>query len=341
MHVFVYEWITGGGLVDHPGRLPESLLAEGAAMASAAAQDFLAISGCRVTRLGDPRLEPATLRGERRVEIHSEAQRRDEFAAAAAAADYTLVIAPEFDRILTKSFAAATEVGARLLGGSADLIRTASDKHRTCERLTAAGISTPAAVLIEADAERLPRDFEYPGVLKPLDGAGSQHTLLVEGPGDEPPPYPWTRRLERFCPGRPASVAAICGPGGQAILPPCWQWLSGDGRFTYRGGAIIGESGPAARATSLAERVLAALPPATGYVGIDMVLGDAPDGGDDVVIEVNPRLTTSYVGLRAAVDVNLAELMIAGFEGTPLPSVGSAAAIEFTSAGDVTNAAPG
>jgi predicted ATP-grasp superfamily ATP-dependent carboligase len=52
------------------------------------------------------------------------------------------------------------------------------------------------------------------------------------------------------------------------------------------------------------------LPPTVGYVGIDLVLGPAADGSEDVVIEVNPRLTTSYVGLRRLLRNNLAEVML-------------------------------
>ena len=51
------------------------------------------------------------------------------------------------------------------------------------------------------------------------------------------------------------------------------------------------------------------MPPTVGYVGVDLVLGREPDGSEDVVIEINPRLTTSYVGLRAAARTNLAEAM--------------------------------
>jgi len=35
------------------------------------------------------------------------------------------------------------------------------------------------------------------------------------------------------------------------------------------------------------------------------VLGDAADGSGDFAIEINPRLTTSYVGLRALTADNL------------------------------------
>ncbi|MAT71508.1 MAG: hypothetical protein CMJ58_18530 [Planctomycetaceae bacterium] len=337
MHVFIYEWITGGGLVEQAGRLPESLLAEGAAMTAAVAEDFLALDDCRVTRLADPRVSHQRLAGETIVEVHGEQERRAEFAAAAAAADYTLLIAPEFDHILARAFRAAREVSATILGGSADLIRVASCKQSTSERLLAAGVPTPEAVLLEADAERLPRDFAYPGVLKPLDGAGSQHTYLVEGPLDEPPPYPWPRRLERYVPGRAASVAAICGPGGYAMLPPCWQRQSVDGRFTYLGGATIDERPLAERARQLAGQALAALPPATGFVGVDLVLGNAPAG--DAVIEVNPRLTTSYVGLREVVAENLAAAMIAARHGDVPECLAVRDGVEFTLAGVVASAA--
>jgi predicted ATP-grasp superfamily ATP-dependent carboligase len=37
------------------------------------------------------------------------------------------------------------------------------------------------------------------------------------------------------------------------------------------------------------------IPGLAGYVGIDLLL---PDGGDPLIVEINPRLTTSYVGYR-------------------------------------------
>ena len=40
MNVFLYEWITGGGLVEESGRLPASLLVEGSAIIAALAADL-------------------------------------------------------------------------------------------------------------------------------------------------------------------------------------------------------------------------------------------------------------------------------------------------------------
>jgi predicted ATP-grasp superfamily ATP-dependent carboligase len=47
-----------------------------------------------------------------------------------------------------------------------------------------------------------------------------------------------------------------------------------------------------------------------GYVGVDLILGKGEDGALDQVIEINPRVTTSYVGLRALAKTNLAKAMM-------------------------------
>jgi predicted ATP-grasp superfamily ATP-dependent carboligase len=340
MHVFLYEWITGGGLVEQPGRLPASMLAEGSAMIAALAEDFAAIAGARVTVLRDMRLDNLPLRGCEVIEIESIPHWRGEFDRLAREADWTMVVAPELDGILRQTLRRVDAARGRALNASDEFVAIASDKHRTAMRLATAGIPVPQARLLEADETKLPADFEYPAVLKPVDGAGSQHTLLVHGAGDEPPPYPWPRRLERFCPGRAASVAALCGPGGRTLLPPCWQNLSDDGRFVYRGGATIREGPLAARAAALAARTLDALPPARGYVGVDLLLGNDPNGEGDVVIEVNPRLTTSYVGLRAAVPQNLAKAIVDVADGRPVKWIPSATPVEFDAVGAVWHPQP-
>jgi predicted ATP-grasp superfamily ATP-dependent carboligase len=335
MHIFLYEWITGGGLVEQTGRLPPSLLVEGSAMIAALADDFAAMRDARVTVLRDMRIDTLPLRGCDVVEIESSTQRNAEFERLAATADRTMVVAPEFDGILLESVERTSVSGGRSLNASAEFVRLCSNKHLTAERLAASGVPVPDAQLLDADEAKLPADFEYPAVLKPIDGAGSQHTLLVHDALDEPAPYPWPRRIERYCRGRAASVAVLTGPAGRHTLPPCWQHLSDDGRFTYLGGAIVGERALAERATALANRALDALPAAVGYVGIDLILGNDPDGRADFVIEVNPRLTTSYVGLRAAIPQNLAKAILDVADGRDVELTPGAGEIEFDASGAV------
>ncbi|MEM8944834.1 MAG: ATP-grasp domain-containing protein [Planctomycetota bacterium] len=335
MHLFLYEWITGGGLVEEPSPLPTSMLSEGSAMATALAADLSGIEGARVSVLRDIRLDDVPFPDCDVVEVHSSTHREDEFERLAASADHTFLVAPETDNILIDTLRNAHAAGGRPLAPSEDFVALASDKDKTAAALARAGVPVPQATSLSADEEKLPDDFDYPAVLKPVLGAGSQHTLLVAGSRDEPPPYPWPRRLEKYCPGIAASVSALCGPSHRTLMAPCRQTLSADGRFTYHGGSLIRETELARRAKELADRALDALPPAIGYVGIDLVLGKSGDGSADFVIEVNPRLTTSYVGLRASTSDNLAIAMIDNAAGRASSPRFHDHQLEFTADGTI------
>jgi hypothetical protein len=53
-----------------------------------------------------------------------------------------------------------------------------------------------------------------------------------------------------------------------------------------------------------------------------------------LLIKINPRLTTSYVGLRILADFNLAEVLLAVATGRPLPAWRwRAGAVEFSPMG--------
>jgi predicted ATP-grasp superfamily ATP-dependent carboligase len=231
-------------------------------------------------------------------------------------ADRTVVIAPECGAVLETRAQWVESAGGRLLSPSPAVIALAADKHRCAEHLRQAGIPTPVGRLV-TPGHPLPTHFPYPAVLKPRDGAGSLGVQWIAKAqtayetGELGP----AARLESFCPGIAASVAVLCGPRGCWPLPACRQCLSGDGRFRYLGGETPLATALAGRAQGLALAAIASLPPTIGYLGVDLVLGDNPAGRADVVVEINPRLTTSYVGLRQLLRTNLAGAMLAVAEG--------------------------
>src|SRR5262249_34011264 len=135
--------------------------------------------------------------------------------------------------------------------------------------------------------------------------------MAAELPGAELLLQPWV-------PGTAASVAFLLGPRQEIPLAPAAQLLSDDGRFRYLGGTAPLTPNLARRAVAVARNAIQAVPDLRGYVGVDLVLGDAADGSSDQVIEINPRLTTSYIGLRALARVNLAELMLHVIQGEPV-----------------------
>ncbi|MEM8865744.1 MAG: ATP-grasp domain-containing protein, partial [Planctomycetota bacterium] len=106
-------------------------------------------------------------------------------------------------------------------------------------------------------------------------------------------------------------------------------------RLSYLGGWLPLSTEQAERATRLALAAIAAMPPTRGYVGVDLVLGEGVAGQDDRVIEINPRLTTSYAALRSAVEENLAEQMLAATGGTPVKLTPTGKSIEFDADGSI------
>ncbi len=63
-----------------------------------------------------------------------------------------------------------------------------------------------------------------------------------------------------------------------------------------------------ARAIELGRRALASVPGLGGYVGVDLVLGDS--AAADCAIEINPRPTVAYVGLRRLCLTSLARAIL-------------------------------
>jgi len=322
--VFLYEFVTGGGSWSLPdSAVPSgSLLAEGTAMLQALAADLLAIGDLELHVLADSRLPKFWPEGCHASLVDGSREERRLLTSLAAKSDATLIIAPEFDDLLTSrcewAGKEAGNVGGSLFSPDRAFVALATDKTRCAERLAMAGIAVPTSTLLET-GEPPPSDFPLPAVLKPNDGAGSCDVRMVNSIS-EMAVHSATRpiwRLEAFQPGIPASVAVLCGPAQNLVLQPGKQLLSTDGHLEYLGSAWPLDPCLQARASRLAAAVIQALPSTRGYVGVDLVLGNAEDGSDDVVLEVNPRLTTSYVGLRQIVTSNLAASMMRVAAGLP------------------------
>jgi predicted ATP-grasp superfamily ATP-dependent carboligase len=307
MKIFIYEFTCAT-----PSRsaLAQSLRNEGQAMLAAVLADFERIDGVRTSTL---------LADDCHWTFGRVCERtgRDEYQAfvrLAGAADYTLVIAPEFDALLETRCQWAREAGGRTLNGTLAAIQLTADKLQLARHFEQHQIPTPAACLVPS----LPRNF--PAVLKPRHGAGSQSTFLVNDAAQLKHSVDVAHAealagefiVQPFVAGLPASVAMLTGPCGNVPLWPAAQHLStDDGRFRYLGGTVPLPERYWQRAIALAERAVASVSGLCGYVGVDLALGDADDGSADAVIEINPRLTTSYIGLRQITEVNLAEWMLA------------------------------
>jgi predicted ATP-grasp superfamily ATP-dependent carboligase len=348
MRIFVYEYISAelAGSAVAP-----SLRTEGRAMLAAALSDLARLPEVQVETLlcaEEPALgmevpPPRVIRA-------TSARMEDTFRDLARRSDFTLVIAPEFDELLATRSRWVLEAGGTLLGCSPQAVRLAGDKLALAQFWQQCGVPTPATREVSADAFSF--DHPFPIVCKPRFGAGSQATFLARDSAEFARRWAETREecpgaciVQPFVHGTPVSVAVIVGrekgsrapldidtgssslirrhreeepvrPSANMVaLRPASQELSQDGRFQYQGGVLPLPDAAADRAVRLALRALASAEGLCGYVGVDLVLGDASDGRADVAIEINPRLTTSYVGLRALAETNLASLILAAVRG--------------------------
>jgi predicted ATP-grasp superfamily ATP-dependent carboligase len=317
MRVFVCEYCCAvGGAA--------ALLGEGRAMLFALLDDLARLPGVvPVTLLAPglltPRETPPLAPVVQVVSLSSGADEARLFRGLCAEADATILISPESDGLLRERVGWAEQVGARLLGPTAAAAEVAGDKLLTARALARAGTPAPPTVPLPEH-----RAVAYPAVVKPRDGAGSLATFLART-ADEVPRLAEQARAEGhggdlivqpFVPGMAASVSLLVGPGQVVPLRAGRQSLSQDGRFRYLGGALPLPSALEERARSLALRAVGAVAGLGGWVGVDVVLGDA-----DAVIEINPRLTTSYLGLRRLTDDNLAAALLAVGRGEPAPTL--------------------
>jgi predicted ATP-grasp superfamily ATP-dependent carboligase len=341
--VLVYEYLAAGGRQQAAGNEdelsslpaarcmpPASLWAEGWAMLSAAVADFRRVAGVQVRTILDARLqdEPAVMiavAGWPDISIIWTDDEPAAFRAAAADADFALVVAPEFDRILETRCRWAIDAGAALLGPSPEAVALTADKLALARHFAARGVPTPETILWSHNT----MDFvQPPCVVKPRFGAGSQHVCLLGEVGRDSYPVSFPDGLgnpsyqsnsdmivQPFVPGRPASVSFLIGPRETIALMPAWQDISADGQFHYRGGSGPLPAELADRAARIARQAIDAVPGLAGYVGVDVILG----AQSDHVIEINPRLTTSYVGLRALATDNLMDVLLRLMRGESVP----------------------
>jgi predicted ATP-grasp superfamily ATP-dependent carboligase len=317
MQIFVYEYTCAAA---SEGTMAPSLHREGAAMLAALLDDFAALPEARVvTIVGEGRQLPLIRRAQKLgyrfqcLPVRQESE-RSVFCSLSAVSDWSIVVAPETDNLLETRMQWVQSVGGRALGCNLSAIQLAADKLTCATYLRHRSVSTPHCVAVGAD-QRHP-SLDFPFVWKPRFGAGSQATFLIRRQEDWPAAREAIEQggggggtiAQPFIDGQAVSVSFLVSERWMIPLIAGEQLLSNDGRFRYLGGRLPLSPSGSSRAVALAGRAIGAIPGLLGYVGVDLVLAE---NDEDQVIDINPRITTSYIGLRMLSRTNLAEGMLA------------------------------
>jgi predicted ATP-grasp superfamily ATP-dependent carboligase len=142
--------------------------------------------------------------------------------------------------------------------------------------------------------------------------------------------------MQEYVRGRPVSVSLVADGRRAVPLAVNAQQVSAAAAVTYRGGSTPFDHPLAAAAADAAVQTCAAIPGLRGYVGVDLVLAEK----GPVVIEVNPRLTMAYLGVREALDSNPAALALEACRGRLPAQPSCRRRVRFTAAGHVMATGP-
>src|SRR5262249_20579053 len=212
-------------------------------------------------------------------------------------------------------------------------------------RLGAAGVSHPATRAIGARADPAGHACRigYPIVVKPARGAGSHGVSLAGSAASLDRAVAFARSatrgavlLQHYVAGSAASVSLLADGGRAVPLAVNAQTIGSLPPFSYRGGVTPFDHPLAPQAIAAAVAACRALPELRGFIGVDLILTDSAA----VVIEVNPRVTTAYLGVRAALDENVAALVLAACRGDLPPAPRAVRQVSFSASGRICVTAP-
>lgn len=304
MRVFVFEYITGGGMLDSP--LPPSLAEEGDMMLKSLLTDLLEIESIELFMTRDARLGPIDLPVECHM-LHGMEDFTAVWVACLEQADAVWPIAPEFSNILLHISETVVNQGKVLLNSPPSAVKKTTSKLMTSQCLRQHGISVVPTYRFD---ECVP-DHSGSWVLKPDDGVGCQGIRICRNRDDlyhqfSLLPVGGSYVVQPFVHGTPTSINMLVGGGRSLLLSVNHQRIAmTDNGFVLLGCVVNGHLKDKLRFRNLGNAVAAAMPDLWGIIGIDIL--DTEDGLQ--VLEVNPRVTTSYVGLKESTGVNPAALV--------------------------------
>ena len=303
--IFVHEHITGGGLTGEA--LPGSLAAEGRMMRDALVRDIASLPDVEVSVVHDRRIAPPA-GAAHALAVGERSEWRPAFDALTREADAVWIVAPETGGILEQLSQSVLSAGCALLGSTPAAVRIAASKRESHRCLSDAGIASVPT--FRPDEPRPHARGAW--VAKPDDGCGSEHTrVFPDGAAAER----WIASrpdgarfvLQPHVPGEAWSLSALARAGDAWLLSVNRQRMElRDGAFAFRGVEVNAIEDRDGTFADLVGRVARAIPGLQGYFRLDVIVGAV----EPAVIDINPRLTTSWAGLADALGANPAGLVL-------------------------------
>ena len=332
MRLLVYEHVSGGGYAGQP--ISPSVLSEGFGMLRSIVSDFKS-AGHEVTVLLDARLSKLNppIVADCTIPVFYPQEAEKFLVNAAKINDAVYVIAPETGQTLQSLVELVEHIGKVSLNCDASAIQKVADKTVLYETLKKNGLPTPNTVVLNVDGglaevkQIIRSKFSYPVVFKPVDGVSCGGLSIVKEDAQVEKAVEKIKAesagkhfiVQEFIDGEAASVSVLCTGGKALAISLNRQNVKvavPEAVSSYEGGTVPFDHPLKQEAFRVGEKVVESFPGLRGYVGVDLVLvKDKP-----FVVDVNPRLTTSYVGLCRVASFNVAEALVNAVLKRKLPT---------------------
>ena len=303
MRLFVCEFITCGGMRDK--LLPDLLRFDAEIMLQALMADLRKLPGIDIISTRDDRLDDLP---ESVADITEQDDVWDIWGKCMQDADAIWAIAPESQGLLLKMHDLAIESACDFIGCSAEAINITASKFTTARHLLKNDITCIETFHAGGSIPHSSTGW----VVKPDDGAGIDACYFFK---DKMQLQNWQQQrstqqlfvIQRYVPGLAASLSVLYH-NEQVQLLACNEQLVRfhDGIGRNHGVIVNGLRHKYQSFENIAKEIGQAIPGLSGYVGIDLLV----TASGPVVVEINPRLTTSYAGLSESLDTNVAELVL-------------------------------
>ena len=331
--IFIFEFVSGGGFSQV--EIPSSLFCEGFAMLRSIIEDFKNL-GFHITTLLDSRIE--FLSHYMKVDVVKPVELEEDFLKkytdCVRSSNYCFVIAPEFSNILYNLTKIVKTNKKKLLSIDLNGVKLGASKLETYKFFIANGINTPESYRIPVKGSILDINWILQKcdqlnssiVIKPDDGAGSESVFYFEKKDDVlqfferfNKTFDTNRKyiLQEYIEGDPMSVSIINDQTLEKTNENILKILSINAQNLQitdptMESLYLGGSTPVKQFEQLRSQIedilkCVDLSAFKGYFGIDFV---KKTDNSLSFIEINPRLTTSYVGIRNVLEFNPVDLLL-------------------------------
>jgi predicted ATP-grasp superfamily ATP-dependent carboligase len=242
--------------------------------------------------------------------------------------DACFPVAPEEDHILYRITKALEENGVEIIGSSSDAVLACSDKFETYNLLKNDLPMIECEKVFFNDLKKYKCQFSSGRkmLIKPADGVSCSGVWVVRSYADFIKASAHLKRttnlpfflLQKYVEGVSTSVSILSTGKNAMPLSLNLQKIGlNHGKLIYNGGKVPYKHKLSDDAKDISKKAAEYINGLKGYVGVDLLLDEAND--EIYILEINPRLTTSYVALRRILNFNLGEAIIDAVSGI-LPS---------------------